>query len=143
MLMVPYTGRICSASHHSGTTTTIQDGSLDEYRNVRTSEFSPASYILSAHSRICHAVIYLTRDSRHAHCDYKICAVLIGICIPIMEGAKPIHALPDVGFMTFAANGAIAFALNVAGVFLIDSAGSLVLTLSGIFKVSLTPIERN
>jgi hypothetical protein len=61
--------------------------------------------------------------------------VLIGICLPFMEGSAPFENLYKVGWPLLLANGILAFLLNVVGMFLIDVAWSLVLTLSGVLKV--------
>ncbi|RSH82204.1 hypothetical protein EHS25_006137 [Saitozyma podzolica] len=64
-----------------------------------------------------------------------ICVVIIGMIMPVVEGAEPwLYVLDRVGIPLLLVNGALAFALNIAGVLLIDSAGSVVLTLSGVCK---------
>lgn len=67
----------------------------------------------------------------------QVCVLVIGACLPFMEGSAPFEHIGRVGYTLLLLNGLLAFALNVVGVFLIDSAGSLVLTLSGVLKVSL------
>ncbi|GFZ48365.1 LOW QUALITY PROTEIN: hypothetical protein JCM24511_06113 [Saitozyma sp. JCM 24511] len=79
--------------------------------------------------------MYAPSNTSESKADDEICVVIIGMIMPVVEGAEPwLYVLDRVGIPLLLVNGALAFALNIAGVLLIDSAGSVVLTLSGVCK---------
>ncbi|KDN50837.1 TPT-domain-containing protein [Tilletiaria anomala UBC 951] len=63
-----------------------------------------------------------------------VCAAMLAIALPIIEGLEPFLQLGKVGPIVLLTNASCAFCLNIASVFLIGAASSLVLTLAGVVK---------